>query len=441
MKRVLISCLVLFCVLAHAQELEFKITADHADALYRCGEEAVLTIAAAGTNGQPVASGQVKVMLDNWSDRNVEEKTIDLAQGNPFTVKGRLDKPGFLRLRVKSAEKDAKSKTWGVGYDPQLLRKASPSPADFDSFWAESMKRLDATTSPEPTIVRIPEKCTKAFDFFRISFNTFGGRRVYGMLTIPTDKSKSRNGKFPVRFHVPSAGEGIWTGSLSGAPDAICMMITVHTLFETPFGLEEIKACHRKNREYLLEKYGIASYAVAGLDKGREEYYFYYALVGINRGVNWLASRPDVDLSDFTYLGGSQGGGFGLYLLGLNKHFTRGVLYVPGMSDLMGYKAGRASGWPRYDQYPYFRKDGHLAAAEKNAPYFDGANFAERITCPVRVTVGFADTICPPDGVYAAYNHIASKDKKIYDGIGRGHGGPQPELRKELEDWLRKDGR
>ena len=48
MKRVLISCLVLSCVLAHAQELEFKITADHADALYRCGEEAVLTIAAAG---------------------------------------------------------------------------------------------------------------------------------------------------------------------------------------------------------------------------------------------------------------------------------------------------------------------------------------------------------------------------------------------------------
>ena len=47
MKRVLMSCLVLSCVLAHAQELEFKISANHADALYRCGEEAVLTVAAA----------------------------------------------------------------------------------------------------------------------------------------------------------------------------------------------------------------------------------------------------------------------------------------------------------------------------------------------------------------------------------------------------------
>ena len=62
-----------------------------------------------------------------------------------------------------------------------------------------------------------------------------------------------------------------------------------------------------------------------------------------------------------------------------------------------------------------------IAAAERNAPYFDGANFAARIRCPVRVAVGFSDMTCPPCCVYAAYNAIPVKDKKIVHGIGMTH--------------------
>ena len=61
------------------------------------------------------------------------------------------------------------------------------------------------------------------------------------------------------------------------------------------------------------------------------------------------------------------------------------------------------------------------AAAEKWAPYFDGANFASRIICPVRVAVGFSDTTCPPCAVYAAYNEIKVADKAIGNGIGMTH--------------------
>ena len=61
------------------------------------------------------------------------------------------------------------------------------------------------------------------------------------------------------------------------------------------------------------------------------------------------------------------------------------------------------------------------AAAEKRAPYFDGANFASRIACPVRVAVGFSDTTCPPCAVYAAYNEIKVADKAIGNGIGMTH--------------------
>jgi len=84
----------------------------------------------------------------------------------------------------------------------------------------------------------------------------------------------------------------------------------------------------------------------------------------------------------------------------------------------MGYLKGRQSGWPRIVEG---QRPENRAAAERNAPYFDGANFAARISCPVRVAVGFADTTCAPCAVYSAYNAIRVKDKQIFHGIGMTH--------------------
>lgn len=173
---------------------------------------------------------------------------------------------------------------------------------------------------------------------------------------------------------------------------------------------------------------------MAGIASSREDYYFYSAILGINRAVNWLAARPDVDLASFTYSGTSQGGGFGFYLLGLNRHFTKGALFVPALTDTMGYMAGWQSGWPKIVES---QKVEDTKLAELNAPYFDGANFASRITCPVRIAVGFSDTTCPPCAVYAAYNEIPVKDKKICHGIGMTH-ACRGEFYKCLGKWLRE---
>ena len=113
-------------------------------------------------------------------------------------------------------------------------------------------------------------------------------------------------------------------------------------------------------------------------------------------------------------------GGFGFYLCGLNRAFTRAAFYVPAITDTMGYLAGRQSGWPQIVENSSSTPE-RRAAAERWAPYFDGANFASRITCPVRVAVGFSDTTCPPCAVYAAYNEIKVADKAIGNGIGMTH--------------------
>lgn len=49
----------------------------------------------------------------------------------------------------------------------------------------------------------------------------------------------------------------------------------------------------------------------------------------------------------------------------------------------------------------------------KNLSYFDNLNLAQRITCPVLVSCGLRDPICPPQNVYAAYNRIPDGKKRI----------------------------
>lgn len=392
----------------------FKIAADRADCLYICGEKATFTVTAVDSNGVPVTAGTVDAVVDNFGPKRIDGRTVDLAKENPFQIGGTLEEPGFLRLRL-SAE-SGKPAVFGVGYEPVRIVKGSPSPADFDAFWSNAVARLDAEVPADPRLVLLPERSKGAFNFWRISFATWGGTRVYGYLSIPKDASATR--KYPVRFQVPAAGEGGWTNNMNGAPDAICMLIAVHW-FEPPFDLGDLKAKHVELRRELQAKYGNPTYSRAGIDKSREDYYFYRAILGINRAVEWLAARPEVDLTDFTYSGTSQGGGFGFYLLGLSDRFTKGVMYVPAITDTMGYLKGRQSGWPQIVEgqvSPEAR-----VAAEANAPYFDGANFASRITCPVRMVVGFADTTCAPCAVYAAFNALASRDKDIRHGIGMGH--------------------
>ena len=434
MRTAIFSLAVGFALFAPAQSFTYNVSTDKPDCLYRCGETAVFTVTVLGLDGHSATAGTVSVSLDNFGPAVQTNATFDLAQANPFQISGSLKEPGFLRLCLPKTENERKHPyVFSAAYEPERIEKGSPTPADFDAFWADAIKRLDATVPADPQLKLLPERTTDAFNFWRISFATWGGTRVYGYLSIPKDASAEK--KYPVRFQVPAAGNGraSWTNNMSGAPDAICMFIAVHP-YEPPFNLDELEKLFKANVEALKEKYGTSSYAVAGMAKSREDYYFYRALLGINRAVNWLAARPEVDLSSFTYSGTSQGGGFGFLLLGLNHHFTKGAMFVPAITDTMGYLKGRRSGWPRVVES---QREEDRAAAERNAPYFDGANFASRITCPVRVAVGFADNTCPPCAVYAAYNAIPVKDKKIRHGIGMTH-SCRGDIYAEFSKWQKE---
>lgn len=405
---------------ASASALDFKVVRNHADCLYKCGETAVFTVTAYETNDVLATSGTVSWTLDGFETGKVlASGTFDLSKANPFTISGTRTTPGFLKilLTAKGYEPRWNLAGWSVGYEPLKIRKASPSPSDFDAFWAGARARLAREVPLDVRLTPYPEKSTADYDYYRFSLATFG-RRLYGFFSTPKDRSK----RYPARVQVASAGWGNWTNFQPGKKGMVFLWFSVYPFepswdWQTDGTTEKYQAMNRECRA----KWGYGDYANAGFSGTREDPFFYSVILGIDRAVDWLAGLPFVDVADITYQGGSQSGGLGLYLLGLNHRFRKGVTTVPALTDVMGYRLGRVSGWPT--PWESANTPERKARVDANLPYYDAANFASRVTCPIRLSVGFRDRICPPPCVYAAYNEIRA-EKDIYTAVDHGHGMP-----------------
>ena len=127
-------------------------------------------------------------------------------------------------------------------------------------------------------------------------------------------------------------------------------------------------------------------------------------VLGIDRAINYLASRPDFNGKQLIIQGHSQGGFIALAVAGLNRHITGVAANQPGFCD--------------------------------HAGYLDVVNFAGKIKCPVIVSVGFIDHTCSPSSVYSAYNKIKAQ-KYIMNMPLHDHGSSNP-FRQFEKEWIEK---
>lgn len=416
-----------------AEATLFRIRCDQPDARYRIGEDAIFTVEATERDGTP-PKGVAHVRLDNFGDRIFEERDVDLAKSARFTVTGRMDRAGFLMLRV--TKKGSDRKLFGVAYEPEKLRPYRECPEDFDRFWADSIRKYDAEVTAPIKATKLDPGTKNGYDLYELEIPSTQGRTVWGYLTVPRDASK---GPYPLTVCVPGAGPA--SVPERGRDGCITLFVNVH-YYKPLRGFsnrspERLARQKEEDREY-AKRYPVKTvrYTQCGIAESREDYFYYGIILAANRAIDWACARPDVDRTRVRYTGGSQGGGFGLILTGLNKNIRRAVVTVPAITDHLCFKIdGRQAGWPRLidAQLPENR-----AAAEANAPYFDAVYFAQRIDVPIRFNVGFADTVCPPHAGYTAYNVCPSKDKLMRYGIGQGH-PPQKDIIHEFSRWLVDD--
>ena len=230
-----------------------------------------------------------------------------------------------------------------------------------------------------------------------------GKRPVSGYLSVPLDKSR----KYPVILGVD--GAGVFSSWQLPAPNAIRFNINAHGILNG-----------QPEKYYTnLNKGELRGYARIGSDK-RETVYFKYMFLRVLRALEYLKSMPEWNGKDIIVTGSSQGGAQTLFAAAMDKDVTLACATVPAMVDFAGTLAEnkRISGWPK--PYTAEKRD---AAKPAIWDYFDMMNFGRCIKCPIYISVGLIDGTCPPNGIYAMYNLIPSKDKHIELHRDMGHYG------------------
>ena len=99
---------------------------------------------------------------------------------------------------------------------------------------------------------------------------------------------------------------------------------------------------------------------------------------------------------------------------------------------MAGYaEQGRTGG------YPHLNRLNKMLTPEKIQvlAYYDVVNFARRITCPVYMTWGYNDNVCPPTTSYIVWNVLSSQKDALITPINEHW--TTPETNKKQIAWIK----
>lgn len=144
-------------------------------------------------------------------------------------------------------------------------------------------------------------------------------------------------------------------------------------------------------------------------------YYYRGVYVDCVRAIDFAVSRTEVDATRIGVAGVSQGGGLSLAVAALD---SRPKLSLPEVPYLCHYRrALEITEQNPYQEIAVYcqRYPDRVDTAFNTLSYFDNLNLADRISCPVLMTVGLRDAICPPSTIFAVYNRLeADKELRVY---------------------------
>jgi cephalosporin-C deacetylase-like acetyl esterase len=338
------------------------------------------------------------------------EGKAQLNEEGTFKIEGKLDEPGFLSCKiVATAPSGLKvSALCAAAISPEVIQPSMPAPEDFDLFWDTKKKQL-ANIQPTPRLNKAPSP-QPDIELFDVQIKCVGPD-VSGYFARPTSKDPALKPAI-LTLHGAGVRSASTAGPIAWAKEGfLAMDINAHGI---PNGRPPE---HYDGQANSLSATSLKDYRFRGITS-RESHYFVGMFLRIIRAIDFLTSQKDWDGQTMIVFGSSQGGAQALAAAGLDSRVTFFAAGVPAMCDHTGFAANRINGWPKFLKAdPMGDDDQKIAEASR---YVDCVNFASRIKAPGIVTVGFVDTVCPPTGIFAAYNAIPSQ-KAIYTQPGIGH--------------------
>lgn len=383
---------------------ELKVSTDRADQVYPRGHTITFTVALR-RDGKPVAGPDVKWSITKDGVPLNREGTVPIPESG-LVLTASLGEPGFLHCVVECTPRGAPKLTarGGAAIEPLAIEPSLPAPTDFDAFWSAQKRQLAATPANlRFTPVTSPVAGIECFD---VQAETGVGRGLSGYLARPVG-AKAKSLPAIVLAH----GSGVTTARL---PAAVKWA-------KDGFVVLDFNANGLPNgqpREFYagLQTGELKEYYLQGRES-RDTMYLRGIIFRLLRAIDTVAAQSAWDGRRLVALGRSQGGGQAIAAGGLDPRVTYVSAEIPTFCDHTGITVNRINGWPRIIPNGTATPDPRVVEAVR---YYDSVNFAPRIRGHVFFTVGFIDHICPPTGVYAAFNQLKTK-KDIWNHLDTGH--------------------
>jgi len=291
----------------------------------------------------------------------------------------------------------------------QVYQGRNPRPSDFDAYWEEALKDLDATPPQaefRPSTIIHP----RGVECFDLWFTGVGGARIYAKYLRPAD---AHGCPAVLQFHGYSGHSGDWSGKLGYVSQGFC-----------------VAAMDCRGQGGRSEESGgvlgttLRGHIIRGLDDpDPRKLLFRQIFLDTAQLARVILALPEVDAQRVGAMGGSQGGALTLACAALEPRIRRAAPVFPFLCDyLRTWEMDQAK-----DAYQelrdYFRafdpRHEREEAIFRKLGYIDLQFLAPRIRAHVLMYTGLMDTICPPSTQFAAYNRMTcAKDMVIYPDFG-----------------------
>lgn len=402
MRKVIVLLLFVVCNAAFSvaqtrgTQYTVNISPDHKDWNYKVGETVLFTVSVLD-NG--ILLDNASIVYEMGPEMYPTEKKELILKDGTLKLKGSMKTPGFYRLTVTARIKGREYKNLcAVAFSPEKIQPTTKCPADFDEFWSNTIANA-RNTALEPTFEYLPERSSSDVNTYHVSFqNDRWGRRVYGILNVPV-----KAGKYPALLKVPGAGVRPYSGDLWFCRKGVIVLeIGIHGIPVT------------NNQQYYNE---IASAALADYwehgTNNREKNYYKYVITGCVRSIDFIQelNKDGVcwDGENLAVTGSSQGGFLTLATTALDKRVSCFAAIHAAMCDYEAALKKQACGWPHY----FYNESNPDNRQVEQSRYYDGVNFARRITVPGYFSFGYNDDVVPPTTTYGTYNICTSLDKIV----------------------------
>lgn len=420
--KTLLLLLATVCVLPVAAQIrgyniQVNVVPDHQDWTYKVGETATFRISVT-KSATPLAGAVIDYEAGPEMYQDVKKTAVVLKDGT-LTVKGKMSKPGFYRVDVKTTIGGKEYKgACAAAFSPGQLKPTTVNPADFDQFWQNAISEA-RHTDLNPTKRLLPERCTKDVNVYEVSFqNVRWGSCTYGILCEPV-----KPGKYPALLRVPGAGVRPYGGDIyTASKGAVTLEIGIHGI---PVTMQQSVYDD-------LGQGALNGYWEFGMDN-RDKSYYKHVVLGCIRALDYIEQYTPWNGKELGVTGSSQGGFLSLATAGLDRRIT---FYAPVHAALCDHTAslkGVACGWPHYF---YWNKGKGMEKQIETSRYYDGVNFARRITNAQTgwFSFGYNDDVVPPTTAWATYN-IVKGPKSITPYQQTAHFWYQEQW-DEWENWL-----